>query len=121
MSTFTTTLPPDDAFNAEPRYIVIDTATNTVFSHVSAQRIKMPIHGFAHRPSCSWAKLSPEMIQGLLQPAPVATDNGERERLRSSMRTAMKRMPQGYRAARPAAAAWTDRPRPPAVPPTAQS
>jgi len=92
MSTFTTTLPPDDAFNAEPRYIVIDTATNTIFSPVSAQRIKMPIHGFAHRPSCSWAKLSPEMIQRLLQPAPVATDDGERERLRSSIRTAMNRM-----------------------------
>lgn len=92
MSTFTTTLPPDDAFNAEPRYIVIDTATNTIFSPVSAQRIKIPIHGFAHRPSCSWAKLSPEMIQGLLQPAPVATDDGERERLRSSIRTAMNRI-----------------------------
>jgi hypothetical protein len=92
MTTFTNILPRDDAFGADASYIVIDRKNGLIYSPVSALQITHERFGFAKREDCSWAKLSPEMIQGLLQPAQGATDDSKLNELRANCRSALNRV-----------------------------
>ncbi len=92
MTKFTNILPPEDPFGADASYIVIHAERGEIWAPQSARQILSERYGWAARGGYVWAKLDPTMAAAILQPAPVATDDGERERLRSSIRTAMNRI-----------------------------
>lgn len=119
MSTFTTTLPPN--YESDSSGYVLNLfpdpeAMSTEFRMVNGKWQSAPGPDLARREGIvttvrgrnlgaydrmnreegkkySWCKLSDYFAE---QPAPVATDDGERERLRSSIRTAMNRMDAAY-------------------------
>ena len=96
MTKFTNILPPPSPFNEGPQYIAINRKNGIIKSPLSDLQlaVRFGVH-WANQNNGDdyvWAVLTPETHKALLQPAPVATDDGERERLRSSIRTAMNRI-----------------------------
>ena len=89
MTKFTNILPPEDPFGADASYIVIHAERGEIWAPQSARQILSERYGWAARGGYVWAKLDPTMAAAILQPAPVATDDGERERLREVAKEAI--------------------------------
>ena len=96
MTKFTNVLPPHAPYGVEVHYIAVnrkDWMIRAPLTDVQLSARFGPSWANAHNgDDWVWSLMDAGMGMSLLQPAPVATDDGERERLRSSIRTAMNRI-----------------------------
>lgn len=94
--TFTKELPTPAPYGVEVHYIAVnrkDWMIRAPLSDVQLSARFGPHWANANNgDDWVWSLMVAGMGMSLLQPAPVATDDGERERLRSSIRTAMNRI-----------------------------